>query len=324
MAGRLRNIISGIFHSFTDKKGGDWQIIFACIAVAAIIWLATALSKDYTTTISYPLVFRYDSTSLVRVEPLPNSIIMNVQSKGWQLTRLSSIFNPSPVVVEVESVPMRNYITSSDLLTMVLQQLPFLTPNYISTDSILVHLDSLSERRVALAIDAKTINVAKNHCIIGPVVLEPDSITLKGPMGLLDTIQEPVYITYEANEIKEDVKEMITLNSSRFKRIQTGNPSIEVRFLVSNGKKRQFVVPIKLKNFPDEPRFSKTVYTEISIGLSAEHFNIVHPDSFRFSANYFQLNPADSTVPVTPESYPPDVEKLFIFKQKLYVGNKKD
>src|SRR6187431_968935 len=101
----------------------NWKAVVLCVFAATIFWFFNALNKNYTTNITFPLAFDYNSENYVAIRPLPEAVRINVTGMGWDLFRRSLGLKIPPLVIPLERPSQINRIVGSTLPALFANQL---------------------------------------------------------------------------------------------------------------------------------------------------------------------------------------------------------
>ena len=165
-----------------------WKVIFLCLVTATTFWFFRSLNGQYTTRINYPIQFEYDRDSLVAVEVLPDRLLIDVTSGGWNLLRKTYAFDIKPVSIYLENPVGTRYLAGASLFPMIADQFSDLKLNYVVTDTIFIYLEPQISRVVAIELDSTTFSFAENHRMTSPMSV---STTLNGSIACNGWMNHP-------------------------------------------------------------------------------------------------------------------------------------
>ena len=295
-----------------------------CFFGAATFWFFKALNKeDYTATISYPVTFKYDSKdSLVLVEELPKQIQINVSGGGWPLFRKTLGFSKQPVEVTLDQPTKTPYLLGSSLLGSVIQQVKPLRVNGIVTDTLKLHIEKKVVRKIPMLVDSTQIDLAAGFRIIGPLVLDEDTLTVIGPASLVDQLHGLHKIDIPKSQLDENYDEFISLEMLDIPSFSYEPKKVRVRITVRSFAQETQQIPVVLKNFPND---SSLVLDRNQVTCSF-YFPQQYLDSLSFFnleavVDFSKMNLQDSTI--TPElgRIPSYLQDVVLDDKPLKVSN---
>ncbi|SHI47033.1 hypothetical protein SAMN02745146_0974 [Hymenobacter daecheongensis DSM 21074] len=172
---------------FYGQERSYWRAITACFLAASTFWLLNALNKTYTTRITYPLQWRYDSERYIPVRPLPTEVAVNVTGRGWKLLRKNLLLDVRPAEVRLGRLPATRFVTGQSLRPALQAAMENLQFNYILNDTLWVEFDRLITRRVPLGLSPNADGSALPYA----AVFTPESIAFRGPAATVNRLASP-------------------------------------------------------------------------------------------------------------------------------------
>jgi hypothetical protein len=226
----------------------NWKAIALCFLAATIFWFFNALNKNYTTNINFPLEFEFDKDAFIPVKPLPAQVRINVTGMGWDLFRRSSGLKVPALTIPLERPSEVKKIVASPALFA--PQLERFEINFILTDTFRVNLEPKEKRWVTLRLDATSIKLRNNYVRTSEPTLEPDSIFIEGPLSLVNSFIEPVYLKLADQEIDENYREDVEVEFVNNELISRNPPTVSVTFKVDKLIELNDSLPIRIINYP--------------------------------------------------------------------------
>lgn len=187
MLARSSRLLRWFISPFYGQERSYWRAVTACFLAASTFWLLNALNKTYTTRITYPLAWRYDSRRYIPVRPLPTEVAVNVTGRGWKLLRKNLLLDVKPAEVRLGRLPATRFVTGQSLRPALQAAMESLQFNYILNDTLWVEFDRLITRRVPLALSPNTDGSALPYA----AVFTPESIAFRGPAATVNRLGSP-------------------------------------------------------------------------------------------------------------------------------------
>jgi hypothetical protein len=226
----------------------NWKAITLCFVAATVFWFFNALNKNYTTNINFPLEFEYDEENYIPVEPLPSGVRINVTGMGWDLFRRSSGLKVPPLTIPLERPSeIRKIVAVPALFAPQLERFEI---NFILTDTINVAIEPRQKRWITLRLDPGSIKLKDNFIRTSEPVLKPDSIFIEGPLPMVNSFIEPVYLKLADNNIDEDYQEDVEVQLHHNDLITRNPPTVSVSFEVDRLIELTDSIPLRLINYP--------------------------------------------------------------------------
>ena len=213
-----------------NKK--NWKAVVLCVFAATVFWFFNALNKNYTTNLSFPLVFDYNDNVYIPIRPLPNEVKINVTGLGWNLFRRSTGLKVPPLIIPLEHPEQIRKIVGSTLPAFFANQLDGFEINFILTDTLHIAIEHKMQRKVKLHLDTPSILFRKGYGISSEPVVSPDSIYIEGPITLIEALSLPVNLKVLQRNIDEDFSEDVEVKFLNQELIKRNPPTVSVRFKV--------------------------------------------------------------------------------------------
>ena len=266
---------------------------------ATTFWFFNELNKEFTTRLIYPLKFNFDRDSVVVMQPLPQTLKVDVTSGGWNLLRRTFIlFNPSPISIDLNNPTLIRFYTRATLLPIVNDQLSELTINYVLTDTIYFNIEEKRSMLVPVAIDSSAIRLRENYRLVSPISANIDTVEIIGPKSLIDTLSTPYLIQIKDNRIDSDFDDQVEVSLSRPDVTLAIPDEISVQFEVDRFDRLTVPVTFDALNFPeDSSAFPAQNYFDVvfTVQRSRRQNNYVDTD-FGITVDYNLFDKTDSTV----------------------------
>ncbi len=189
------------FSKFSNKEKMALRkraMIFSFFLVLSVIfWFMNALSKNYTTTIDYPVRYRNFPEDKIMIGNLPEHLSLEVNAHGYTLLRYRLSSRYIPLVFNVRSFTM-NRMSSADSGVYYIETR--FARNYIAKqlssefnimdikpDTLVFRFATLVARRVRV-VPKISFRLDKQLILKEDPYLIPDSVKVSGPDYLIDTL----------------------------------------------------------------------------------------------------------------------------------------
>ncbi len=286
---RLIDFISRLGRGSVRKKTtlNKKVLIFSFFLLLSILfWFLTALNKQYTTSIAYPVRYTRFPEDKVLVNDIPDRLELTVNASGFTLLRYHWRSRIAPIIFDVNSFslntlrddPSTLYILSAYAKDRIAQQLSSeIQILDISPDSLIFQFADRIEKQVPVMVDLD-LGFEKQFMQVGPFSIQPDTVLISGPRVILDTIMEVTTVRASVNNINESFEkefELLGIN-----RVDMEPSEVKVRVPVEQSTEASLKVPIEVVHLPDSlvlRAFPAEVTVSFQVGLSTyesinEHF----------------------------------------------------
>jgi hypothetical protein len=210
----------------------NWKAVVLCIIAASVFWCFNALNKRYTTSLSFPIQFDFDRESFIAVRPLPGEVRLNVTGIGWNLLRRSAGVRVPPLVISLDRPAEIKKIVGSTLPGIFSNQLGGFEINFILTDTLHVAVEPKGTRLVNLAPDVAEILFKNGYTLTSPVSISPDTVRLHGPLRLIRSLPNPLYVKIPHRDIDGDFSERVQLRFLNDELIHRNPETVTISFNV--------------------------------------------------------------------------------------------
>jgi hypothetical protein len=210
----------------------NWKAIVLCLLTASVFWCFNALNKRYTTTLRFPLAFEFDRESFIAVQPLPNTVTINVTGIGWNLLRRSAGVRVAPLVISLDRPSRIKKIVGSTLPGILATQLSGFDINFILTDTLHVAVEAKGSRLLRLQPDIGGVLFRQNYTLTSGVTIVPDTVRIEGPLKLIRALPNPLSVKILQRNIDEDFHEPVRLTFLNDELIYRNPETVDISFRV--------------------------------------------------------------------------------------------
>jgi len=293
--------ISRYFSKLKKKYHKKFGVFFIFIVIATFLWFLNALSKEYTTTISYPVRYTNFPKDKILISKLPKYLDFRISSFGFTLLSYKINTTLMPIVFDVNSFSLRN--SASDNETYFITTKPILKDfgDQLSSEIELIDIlqDTLffkfSHKVKKNVVVKANINFAyeKQFMQKGRLLLEPDSIEISGPENIIDTIEYVQTKFYKVEQLSKNYEKNIQIE--KIKNIKYSHKRILATQNVEKYTEENISIPVAIENIPDSlsmKTFPNKITISYLVGLS--DYENVRPDQFEIIADYNSIDPGET------------------------------
>ena len=303
------------------KNSTSWKVIILCFIGAATFWFFSALGKEYSYRIKYPIEFVFDRDSLVEVKPLPEFVDVDVSGGGWDLFKESFWFGSDPVRFELENPAAIRFLTRPTILPILTEELSQYRVNFLFTDTLFININNKSSRLVKLSIDSTQINLEQGFRLVSPIAIDPDTARIFGPTSFLDTLGDAFEIQLGRNELDNSFSSQVDISLPDGFDIYASPPSVIVGFDVELFSTLQIAATVEMMNFPED---SSVFITDPNVTIQfvvqeSRKIDFAQTD-FKVVVDYSMINEADSTAPAIVIVQPEQALELLVSPDTLSVS----
>lgn len=315
MSSRISNI-SGFFR--LDKLRHDKRIfVFSiCLLIATTLWFLDALSKNYTTTLSYNVKYVNPPENLFLANSPPSKIDLRVQAHGFALLRHKLAYSFSPILLDLtdfsanmDSTLYSFEVTGENLIDRVGNQISKeLVVSDISPRSFLLKFDHLETKMVHVK-PMVILNFKPQFNLTGDIVLIPDSVEISGPAGHIDTISDLTTVPVTFNDLETRIEQAVQVFHPTRTRISPERVILHVP--VERFTEKKITLSLQIINLPKDVQiklFPQQVTISFMVGLS--NYESISPADFAAYVDYNQVASERETLEVQVESKPLFIQQV--------------
>jgi YbbR domain-containing protein len=241
--------------------------ILVCFLIALVFWFLIALSKDYSTSLTFPIGYNNLPGQKVVVNNLPSTIRLNIRASGFRILSYRFKKEKSPVEIDVDARIGTSFDPSGDVL--VIPTKTFAADFYdqlgsdvsivnFIPDSIVFNFSYKSFKRVPVKLNAR-MSFEKQYDTTGAAVLKPDSVNVSGPSSVIDKINFISTERISLEKVRDSFSKKLKLESNRL--LTLSDSVINVTIPVEKFTEENVEVPVNaihvpkgysLKTFPDK------------------------------------------------------------------------
>jgi hypothetical protein len=250
------NVLRVINNLFRFNRA-NWKAVSLCFLAATVFWFFRALNKDYSTNVTFPIVFEFDQQKFVAAKPLPRNIGVNVDGIGWDLLRKNIGVKLPVLTIPLEHPAEIKKIVGSTLPGLIANQLGNLKINHVVTDTLYISIEPKDSVKVRILADMHAISFKEGYGITSPIVILPDSVQLSGPRSFVRHFPDTLVLSLPEDKLSGNYREHLEVKLQGLESIKRDPPVVEVMFEVGQILNKEEVVKLDLKNSPAGWRIMK-------------------------------------------------------------------
>ena len=190
---RTGRLLRWFVRPLAGQEPSFYRAVTACLLAAGLFWQMNALNKAYTTRLSCPLVWHYDSVHYISLRPLPTAVPVSVSGQGWRLLRANMGWGLHPAELHPVPLPGTRYLPPDAWHRSLQNALEGLQVNDWAGDTLRLTFDRYASRRLTLvpSPDSATRRYV-THFI-------PSAVNFRGPATIIDALPDPYPVPVPAD-----------------------------------------------------------------------------------------------------------------------------
>ena len=226
---------------------------------------------------------------LLQENPL-DFIEVYVKASGFKL--ISTKVSPNKLEIDASNIYFKSLteyylLVSQQKLAIQKQMTAGVEIDHFIKDSIVFNLGLLKAKTIPVNLKSD-LTFADGYELKEAINISPDSILIKGPESVLDTISFVSTALFQKKQLNSSIKEIISIEKfSKESNIRTQQDKIEISAIVEEFTEGEIEVPVTLINSPKNNSintFPKLVKITYKVALS--NFNKVTSSAFLIECDY--------------------------------------
>ncbi len=326
ISGQVHNIIRGAFGKLTGPKPERRVLVFIFfVFISTIFWFLSALGREYTARLRYPVRYTNFPENMVMVGELPSTLELTVNAYGYTLLKYHVSRRLHPVVFDVNSFTLnrlpdtetRNfYMLFSVATNRIAGQLGAdIEILDIKPDSLFLRFTDKVSRKLPVK-PLLDLGFESQFMIKGNIEVEPDSVTVSGPLTLLDTMRFVPTLPLHIGGISGSLKQ--TVNLPDHDMLDFSESRVTVNVPVDQFTEASLRVPLEVVNLPDT-LIMKTFPSSVTVSflVALTDYDKVNSRQFVASVHYDSLPSATGRLPVRLEKQPEFIKSVRFSPQNV-------
>jgi len=230
------------------RKAKMFLMFLAC---SGLIWLINNLSESYIDNSTFILEYKNVPDSLMLLSASKNKVDVKVQASGFQF--LGFNIKNKKIGIDLSTIKKANdtyFIAQEVYRKQIDKQLKSMTLLEIDRDTLFFEFTRMGTKEVPVNPKVK-IKPPQNYILDGELKIEPDTITIRGPKSIVDTIMRINTVSAEFPEITSNFAHEVELyKGPELENVTYSNNTVMVKGNVARFSEKVIEVPIKVINLP--------------------------------------------------------------------------
>ncbi|HYK76575.1 MAG TPA: YbbR-like domain-containing protein [Daejeonella sp.] len=224
------------------------SIFFICLALAVGAWLFFALGNRYVYQVK-TLVNYINFPQNKAFHPLQSDTVkLQVEGTGWQLLFARLRVNPQSVNVNLRELSKHNYVSFSDQLIPINQQLESNQKIInVQPDTLYFDFSARSIKKVPIKLQ-QNILFKSQYGISGPIKLVPGYVTITGPRDDLAQMDSWDTENLQLKNISNSITSTVALKKPQKANVSIYPAMVGVNIPVDEFTETSIEVPVKILN----------------------------------------------------------------------------
>jgi hypothetical protein len=316
------NSLKDLFNPGNKEKVFTFLI---CLGLSFFLWFLNSLEKHYTDRISVPVNYINLPKNKKSSGQLPQKLDMTVSATGYTILQHKLKLLVSHLLLDVDELTDHNlenkYISKYTIATnkhkeeiarQISNDMEIIS---IRPDTIFFNMSLVIEKKIKVRPVVK-LTFYKEFNLKSPPFTNPDSIWVRGPQNILDTMKAVNSRPYSFQNLSHNLLRQLKLDL--LPEITSNTKEVLLNIPVEQYTEATFEIPIKVLNSPDSlliKTFPSKAKVSCKIGLS--EYNKLNGDNFMAVINYKDISRTGSKLPVELSRFPKKVLAVDFFPKEV-------
>lgn len=282
------------------------------VVLAFLFWIGKELGKTFELGVPIAVSYSNFPKDKILANPLTNNLLVNVKSDGY--TILGHYFNllDNQVTIDINKKTSLNFITGKELKNQLSGQMHNIEIAFIKPDTLFFDFDDATTRKIPVKLNTN-FQLAPEYAIKGNPLIFPDSITIKGPKKIIDTLDNWKTDIIELKNISESINSTKSLQTPSMGSIELSENVIRYEIQVERVTEKTFTdIPIIIQT-PEIADFINLIPAKAKITFKAflSDLPLLEEEDFKVEADFSNISISEqSKVPIRIIEHPQNVQFL--------------
>ena len=296
-----------------------------CVGIATGFWFLNALNKTYNVKMIVPVSYINLPNNKTLENQLPDKFDLTIKSHGFNILRHQVIFLFVPFEFNVNEMT-NNRMTERRKNSFAFpsrQFLPELSNQFssemdilsMSPDTLFFKFGKMGQKLLKVK-PMVQVNLEKQYQISGDIKTIPDSVLVRGPQAVLDTLFFVMTDSQKFSSVDQTVVAEVSL--PKIKEVFFDIQTVEINIPVEEYTEAQISVPVVIKDQSSNVKiklFPERVKVTFQVGLS--RFQEIHPEDLKLSVAFSDISEGKQRLKVNTESIPEYLYDLKIMPEEI-------
>ena len=296
------------------------NVFLICLICSFMAWSVSKLSESHTDLASFSLDFTEVPDSLILNKASKTDVSLRIRASGFRFLGLE--LGSHKLVIHLDGVrkgPSGFYLPRQLFLSQIEHQLPNSVDLLeMEGDTIFLEFLKVHSKKVPV-VGQVSVELGHNHLLDGAIKLQPDSITIRGPEGEIDTISRVQTRQANLTDVTQDFDIELPISvPDSLTHASFSDSLVHVTGKVFRFSEKIIEVPVSVLHVPEGSSIM-TFPATIPVLCKAriEQIKDLDADDFRITADYDSLRKTRSYLDVQLEEKPDAVHTAQLLQDRV-------
>ncbi len=290
------------------------------LLLSTIFWVLTKFSRKDVSEIEANIAYVNVPSNKILAEDNLKSLTFELQANRFE----ALYYNVKTPIISVDVAAYLNgsknksIVDKASLTGLISNQVnKNLTVRNVSVNQLEIKLVNVDSKKVPV-IASTSLTFKNGFDEVGDAIIKPDSILLRGPRKLLDSISEISTIEFKRAEIEKSLKVKIPLIGIPSRDIQMVDTEVIYSLKVEEFSQKIVTLPVKLINAPATETIKLIPNkVEIDFTVSLSLFNDISANDFEVICDYAKRNADENFMIPEIVKFPEGIKDAVLTTKKI-------
>ncbi|MCG2420207.1 hypothetical protein K8089_14350 [Aequorivita sp. F47161] len=305
---------------FKKKKNLKVKRFLFFLLIAAIFWVLTKFSREFTTTMEAKILYENIPETTALSENNRHKITFDLTANGFEI--LFYKFKKPTIDVQVNEF----YNNENDHFTITKNELSrMVSANFnrnlaiknLSVEELNVSLDPIVLKKVKV-IPKSNFTFKDGFKPVDSIKVSPDSVTISGPSGTLKKITAVTTEEVSFKDIEKNISKSVKVLSNNAEIVSIKPKEVTLQLNVAEYSQGQFTLPIEVINLPPDLEI-KLISPSITVSFDVpvSEFSKISKENFRVICDYAKRNKEENFMLPSLDKKPPSILNVVFDPKKI-------
>lgn len=328
MKGYFLTRIAKIFKPIDGKLRFKLSVFLVCLLFSAVLWGMIKLTHEYNVTVKFAVQASTLPKGKILVGNADSVVSITLRAKGLDFYSRILKARRTPLSLDLSNLNIQRkgdlyygYVLSSRRARMITDQLPSgVDVISIEPDTLRFIFEKSFTKNISVRPDI-SLQFSKQYGLYDSISLKPDSVKVSGRKSIVDTIHYIDTRPKSYSNLKEGLKEKISLIKPEFDPpVHLSVDSVVVSLMVEKFTEARVEVPVTLM-FGNSKQFNYRTYpgkVTVTCLIAMKDYSRLDPSLFSVVSAVDDLSGfEDRRIPVRVEEAPKFVKVMKIEPEKV-------
>jgi len=295
--------LSNYFRKFKPNKTSNLKVVVLCVVTATTFWLLNALNKDnYTTIVNQPISIQFDEEEYMAVKSLPSEVKIEINGNGWDLLKKHLRLSQDPLEITLEDPSHQPFLITDEISQQMSEHISTTNLVGIVQDTLFFNIDKIVSKKIQIIPDTLANSLAENYDFASPITMNPEHVTAKGPISVIEQLEGKLLVQLGENNIKNHYSKLLPLELDKTNRefLSLDEETVQISFQVVAFIEKTLKLEVKKLYFPTNVDIEGDV-NSVTLQFLVDERKQNDLEALNLSAvlNFNNRNREDSSIAVT-------------------------